>query len=628
MQDHREETRDHKAAVRWARGLRTPFPADITLPEVFAEWVVRTPGAVAVIEADRSFTYAELDDWSEKIAAALRDAGVAPGARIGLPAVRSAAFVAAILGILKAGGAYLPLDEEEPVVRQEMRRADCHFVLDLPASGEALRVHLGEAPAASAAALSSESPAYVLYTSGSTGTPKGVVVPHRAIVRLVCVTDYLTLSPRDRFAFHSNLSFDASTLEIWGPLLNGGSLVVTPRETLFSAEALGEHLRRHGVTSLWLTTSLFAQLAQQAPGMFAGLRHLIFGGEAADPAAVRRVWEAGAPRFLINGYGPTETTTFAVCHRVLGTEGERIPIGRPIANTDAWVLDESGEPAEEGELWIGGPGLALGYLNAPELTARSFVETRWGRLYRTGDRARWQADGTLDFLGRADRQIKIRGFRIEPGEVEAAILRFPGVRQCAVRAQAGKTIGQSDNQTIRQSEAILAAYIAGAGDPLELRAFLQRELPAQMVPVAYAFLDVLPLTASGKLDEPALPVAAIVHNREPGPAAGTPLQRIIAGAWSRVLGMESVGMDENFFDLGGTSLSLLRLHAELRALPAGPEPVEGPARQPLRIVDLFQHPTVRTLAAFLESDPSPKPLTQAAERAARRRESMARRKAT
>ena len=192
--------------------------------------------------------------------------------------------------------------------------------------------------------------------------------------------------------------------------------------------------------------------------MFAGLRHLIFGGEAADAAAVKRVWEAGRPEFLINGYGPTETTTFAVCHRVLGTEGERIPIGRPIANTDAWVLDEAGEPAEEGELWIGGPGVALGYLNAPEQTARSFVETRRGRLYRTGDRVRWRADGTLDFLGRADRQIKIRGFRIEPGEVEAAILRFPGVRQCAVRAAAGR---QSDNQTIRQSEPTLAAYIAG-----------------------------------------------------------------------------------------------------------------------------------------------------------------------
>jgi amino acid adenylation domain-containing protein len=569
--------------------------------------VEKAPGAVAVIEEDRSFTYAELDAWSDQIAAALYKAGVSPGARIGLPAVRSAGFVAAILGILKTGGAYLPLDEEEPLVRREMRRADCHFVLDLPMRGEEPRVHAGEALTEPSEAISSEAPAYVLYTSGSTGTPKGVLVPHRAIARLVCATDYLTLVPSDRFAFHSNLSFDASTLEIWGPLLNGGSLVVTPRETLFSAEALGEHLRRHGVTSLWLTTSLFAQLAQQAPGMFSGLRHLVFGGEPADAAAVKRVWEAGTPQFLINGYGPTETTTFAVCHCVLGTEGERIPIGRPIANTDAWVLDESGEPAEEGELWIGGPGVALGYLNAPELTARSFVETRWGRLYRTGDCARWRADGTLDFLGRADRQIKIRGFRIEPGEVEAALLRYPGVRQCAVRAQPGS------------GEATLAAYIAGAGDALELRAFLQRELPAQMVPAAYAFLETLPLTANGKLDERALPVATIAHSRQPVNAAGTPLQRAIAAAWSRVLGIESVGLDESFFDLGGTSLSLLRLHAELRAVPA---------RQPLRIVDLFQHPTVRTLAAFLESDATPRPLTQAAERAARRRQAMGRRSAT
>lgn len=592
--------------ANWARGVRTDFPAEKTLPQIFIGWVAKTPGALAVIDEDRVFTYAELDEWSGKIAATLREAGVAPGARIGLPAVRSSAFVASILGILKAGGAYLPLDEDEPLVRRQMRRADCHFVVELPARGERPGVQPGEAPASPGIAISSEAPAYVLYTSGSSGTPKGVVVPHRAIARLVCATDYLTLGPADRFAFHSNLSFDASTLELWGPLLNGGSLVVTPRETLFSAEALGEHLRRHGVTSLWLTTSLFAQLAQQSPRMFAGLRHLLFGGEAADVAAVKRVWAAGPPESLINGYGPTETTTFAVCHRVLGTEGDRIPIGRPIANSDAWVLDEAGEPTEEGELWIGGPGLALGYLNAPELTARSFVDTRWGRLYRTGDRARWQSDGTLDFLGRADRQIKIRGFRIEPGEVEAAILRFPGVRQCAVRLQPGA------------GEATLAAYIAGAGDALELRAFLQRELPAQMVPASYAFLEALPLTPNGKLDEHTLPVATVAHRREGTTTGGTPLQQTIAAAWSRVLGIEGVCLDENFFDLGGTSLSLLRLHAELHVVPAA---------QSLRIVDLFQHPTVRALASFLESDASPKPLTQAAERAARRRQAMGRRAA-
>lgn len=612
-----KESSTHRPALtEWARGAQTAFPATRTLPEIFGDWLQGTPAAVAVIEGEHSYTYLELAESSDRIAAALRGDGVTAGSRIGLPAERSAAFIATILGILKAGGAYLPLDEEEPEVRQQLRRADCHFVLTRSQFNEMPRIQRGEAAPGQAMSLSSETPAYVLYTSGSTGTPKGVVVPHRAIARLVCATDYLTLSPGDRFAFHSNLSFDASTLEIWAPLLNGGSLVVTPRETLFSAEALGEHLHRHGVTSLWLTTSLFAQLAQQAPAIFGGLRHLIFGGEAADVAAVQRVWESGRPEALINGYGPTETTTFAVCHRVRGDEGERIPIGRPIANTDAWVLDETGEPVEEGDLWIGGPGVALGYLNAPELTVRSFVETRWGRLYRTGDRARWRADGTLDFLGRADRQIKIRGFRIEPGEVEAAILRFPGVRQCAVRAQGGKAIGPSDHQTIGQSEATLAAYVVGMGSALELRAFLQRELPAQMVPAAYAFLEALPLTTNGKLDERALPVATVAHSRAHASAAGTPLQQTIAAAWSRVLGFGDVGLDENFFDLGGTSLSLLRLHAELRTMPA---------RQPLRIVDLFKHPTVRTFAAFLESDLAPKPLTQAAERAARRRQSMRRR---
>ena len=590
--------------TKWAQGVRTDFPAASTLPEIFARWATKTPDAVAVVDGERELSYRALDAWSAEIAERLRAAGVTAGARVGLPAIRSAEFVAAILGILKAGAAYLPIDDEEPEARRELRRADCQALLEWSGREPKIIVQ-GAAPVLKSSG--SEAPAYVLYTSGSTGKPKGVVVPHRAIARLVCATDYLQLRPEDRFALHSNLSFDASTLELWGPLLNGGSLVVTPRETVLSAEALGEHLRRHRITSLWLTTSLFAQLAQQSPAMFSGLRHLLFGGEAADAAAVRRVWEAGRPEHLINGYGPTETTTFAVCYLIRGDEWERIPIGRPIANTDAFVLDESGEPTEEGELWIGGPGVALGYLNEPELTARSFVETRWGRLYRTGDRARWRTDATLDFLGRADRQIKIRGFRIEPGEVEAAILRHPGVRQCAVRAQSGA------------GEPILAAWIAGEGEANEMRAYLQQELPAQMVPSAYAFLEKLPLTANGKLDERALPAAAVAHRGAADTTLLTPLQREIAIAWQRVLGLDRVGLDENFFDLGGTSLSLLRLHGELRSVKGGTT---------LRIVSLFEHPTVRTLAAFLEGGAPAKPANQAAERAARRRQAMQRRGAT
>ncbi len=399
--------------------MATPFPADLTVPAIFKRQVTRAPDATAVVDGGTRWTYAELDREAERIAAKLRASGVGPGICVGIRAVRTAAFVAGALGILSAGGAYVPIDPEEPEERQALRRRDCRLLWD-----GGVNEALASAPGTDL--LTPESPAYVLYTSGSTGEPKGVVVPHRAISRLVCETDYLTIEPTDVFAFHSNLSFDASTLELWGTLLNGAALVVTPTETVLSPGALTAHLAEHRITVLWLTTSLFNRLAQESPGMFAGLRVLIFGGEAADGASVRRVLEHGRPGQLINGYGPTETTTFAVCHRIEQIAGDLVPIGRPIANTDAFILDPELQPAAEGELHIGGPGVALGYLDQPQLTAERFIETPFGRLYKTGDRARWLADGTIEYLGRLDRQIKIRGHRIEPGEIEAALRRQPG----------------------------------------------------------------------------------------------------------------------------------------------------------------------------------------------------------
>jgi len=474
----------------------------------------------------------------------------------------------------------------------------------------------GEAAPPGAAELSPEPanrPAYLLYTSGSTGLPKGVVVPQRAIMRLVCETDYLPIQPDDVFAFHSNISFDASTLELWGPLLNGASLVVTATETVLSAPALADHLREYGITTLWLTTSLFAQLAQEAPAMFGGLRALLFGGEAANAAAVRLVCRHAPPGRLINGYGPTETTTFAVCHLVdpRVEVDDRVPIGRPIANTDAYILDESLSPAVEGELYIGGPGVALGYHRAPELTAERFVETPLGRLYRTGDLARWRADGLLDYLGRKDRQVKIRGFRIEPGEVESAIRACLGVAHCAVVP----TVAPS-------GEPCLAAYVVGAAAPEDLRRELKAKLPAQMIPAALVRIERLPITPNGKLDQAALPPpfpSRPAAAPTTAPRLGeTPLQGRLAAAWEEILCLPSVGLDDNFFDLGGTSLLLLRLHRRLRETL--------PEAAALRIVALFQHPTIRTLAQSLESGRPAPVLTDAAARAAKQREAMARRR--
>lgn len=569
--------------LAWGRGARTAFPAELTVPEIFAQQVARRPGALAVRDGDLAWTYAELAAHAARAAEIVSAAGLAAHSFIGLPARRSAGFVAAALGVMQAGHAYLPLDEDEPAERQALRKRDCAGVLRWSDAAEPdFSVDkLSGAPAGQFAERAG-SPAYLLYTSGSTGRPKGVVVPHRAIARLVCATDYLQLGWDDVVAFHSNLSFDASTLELWGPLLNGGSLVVTSTETVLAPETLAEHLQRYGVTTLWLTTSLFAQLAQERPALFAGLRNLIFGGEAANTAAVRLVCAHGRPANLLNGYGPTESTTFAVCHRVeCDAEEGRVPIGRPIANTDAFVLDEAMEPAIEGELFLGGAGLALGYHGAPELTAERFIDTRYGRLYRTGDLARWRADGRLDYLGRRDRQVKIRGFRIEPGEIEAALRAVPGVTHAAV--------------VLKQDHAgdpCLAGYFAGAVQADEVRRELRQRLPAAFVPAALVQVERLPLTANGKLDEAALPLPFPTRTASPSRSNFTPLEQTLAQAWAEVLGTAELLPDGNFFDLGGTSLSLLRVYRKLHAH------VEF---RSLRVVDLFQHPTLRSLGRFLEN---------------------------
>jgi amino acid adenylation domain-containing protein len=511
-----------------------------------------------------------------------------------------------------AGGAYLPVDEQEPEERRRLRLAECSLQLTWSPAGE---IQLEEGPwrgVPEAAAEPAEVPAYLLYTSGSTGLPKGVMVPHRAIARLVCATDFVSIRPEDVLAFHSNLSFDASTFEIWGPLLNGASLVVTPLETVLSPEALAEHLRAFGITTLWLTMSLCAQLAEEAPDLFASLRTLIFGGEAADVATVRRICAHGRPRHLINGYGPTECTTFAVCHQVeetveeMSQSGWRVPIGRPIANTEALVLDEDGQPSMEGELYLGGAGLALGYRGAPELTAQRFLETGFGRLYRTGDAARWREDGRLDYLGRLDRQMKIRGYRIEPGEVEAALGAVPGVgRAAVVRGNAPS------------GDPCLVAYFTGGADPEAVRRELRDRLPAQMVPAACIRVESLPLTANGKLDLHSLPAPFTTRQNTLEPSPGATVEELIEAAWRQVLGLEKAGLDDNFFDLGGTSLSLLRVFRLLHAQSAFSD---------LRVVSLFQHPTVRSLAAFLAAGRTGWSPTAARSRAEKRHTALARRR--
>ncbi len=471
-----------------------------TVHELFEEQAAATPGVVAVEFQDRQLNYAQLNERANRLAHRLLWLGIGRGSLVGLCMERSLELVVGLLGILKAGGAYVPLDPAYPDERLAFMLGDAAVPLVLTHRRTAGRlapfadrtrvlrldadVEMDSAPAHDpAAGAAADDLVYVMYTSGSSGVPKGVLVPHRAVVRLVRDTDYCHFGPEEVFLHLAPLSFDASTFEIWGPLLNGGRLAVMTQAPP-APDEIAAAVRRHGVTSLWLTAGLFHLVVEQRPDALAPLRQLVAGGDVLSPAHVGRALEAMRDGVLVNGYGPTECTTFACCHRMNKDyrPGDTVPIGRPIANTTAYVLDERLQPAPPdapGELYVGGDGLARGYLNNPELTREKFVPDPFSadpaaRLYRTGDRARRRANGDIEFLGRFDDQVKVLGRRVEPGEVEAALRGEPAVRQAVVVALA-QPLGDKR----------LAAYVVADADAFsagELKRRLAGRLPPHMIP--------------------------------------------------------------------------------------------------------------------------------------------------
>lgn len=567
-----------RVLVEWNATARE-FPT-APVQTLFEAWAARTPTAVAVVDGTERLTYSELNARANRVADQLARSGVGAGDLVGLPARRSALFVVQVLGILKAGGIYVPLSLDDPPERLAWVRAKCRLVLDEAVPSR--DANDTNPPAKTGGG----DPAYVLFTSGSTGTPKGVVIPHCAIVRLVVGTDYAALTPADRTAFASNVCFDAATFEIWGALLNGGAVVVTSHEVLLTPAALRTHCDEHAVTAMFLTTSLFNRLAHEAPAMFRNLRYLLWGGEAADAGCVRRVLEHGRPQHLLHVYGPTETTTFATWHEVTRAEGDTVPIGRGIANTQIFLLDARRQPValgETGEIFIGGPGLALGYLDQPESTAERFVETEFGRLYRSGDLARWRPEGLLEFVGRLDEQVKVRGFRIEPGEIEAALRNHPAVSEARVVVQSHPTAGKQ-----------LAAYVtARRGEsvaPDALRTFLQTRLPAYMVPAVLTVLDTLPLTPNGKLDVRALPAPGFTGEKRPEHTPPrNPIERGIAALWKEVLGRNSFSVHDDFFLAGGHSILAIQMLGRLREKFSVDVPVSR----------LFATPTISGLGEYV-----------------------------
>jgi amino acid adenylation domain-containing protein len=584
------------------------YPREKCIHQFFEEQVSRAPDAVAVTFGDMELTYEELNGRANQLARYLRNCGVGHETAVAVCVERSFEMIIGALAILKAGGAYLPLDPAYPLERLSFMLEDAqapvlvtqeHLAERLPAhwghliflDGEG-EIWAGEGRENLANSATAENLAYITYTSGSTGRPKGVEITHRAVARLIKAADYATLTPGEVFLQLAPLTFDASTFEIWGSLLNGARLIVMPPQTP-SLRELGQALKHYGVTTLWLTSGLFHLMVDERLEELKGVRQLLAGGDVLSVSHVEKaLWGLPDCR-LINGYGPTEGATFTCCYTVPRNARlvASVPIGGPIANTRVYLLDRSMRIVPmgiAGELFIGGDGLARGYHRRPDLTAERFIPDAFGadpggRLYRTGDLAQYHEDGVVEFLGRLDNQAKIAGYRIEPGEVEAALVRHPAVRQAVVATREVTGGGKR-----------MAAYVvATSGKNLtghELRLFLAEKLPEFMLPSAFVLLDALPLTPNGKVDRAALPAPEISQPEliESFAPPRTREERELAEIWAETLGVERVGIDDNFFDLGGDSMRSIQVlsKAERRGMN-------------LTLQSLFERQTIRSLAEVL-----------------------------
>ncbi|WP_437982708.1 amino acid adenylation domain-containing protein [Sorangium sp. So ce117] len=589
-------------------------PDERRVHELFEAQAERAPDAAAVIFDEERLSYRELNERANQVAHALRKRGVRPDVLVAIAAERSVELVVGLLGILKAGGAYVPIDPEYPADRIAFMLEDAGAPVllsqrpvasRLPARGaevlclDADRAEIDREPTGNLATpLSPDNLAYTIYTSGSTGRPKGAGNSHHGLLnRLQWMQERYGLTPDDRVLQKTPFSFDVSVWEFFWPLMIGAGLVVARPGDHRDGERLVELITRHGVTTLHFVPPML-QAFLETPGAAScrSLRRIICSGEALPAELARRCFERLEQAELHNLYGPTEASidvTSWACQR--GDTSASVPIGYPIANTQIYLLDRHGQPVPAGvagELHIGGVGLARGYHRRPDLTAERFVPDPFGsapggRLYRTGDLARRRPDGAIEFLGRLDFQVKIRGLRVELGEIEARLLQHPGVGEAVVLARDEAHDGKR-----------LVAYVAGRDgaelEPGALRAWLAEALPAYMVPAPIVVLEGLPLSPNGKVDRRALPAPEQLD--APARAVTPPrtdLERTIAALWREVLSVPQVGIHDNFFDLGGHSLSLAKVHSRLR----------DTVDRDLRLLVLFQHPTIASLAAALSRDP-------------------------
>ena len=605
-----------------------PTPGSLrvaTMAQAFERQATLTPDAVALVCEERHLTYRELDQRSNQLARHLQQLGVGPEVLTGIAVQRSPEMVVGLLAILKAGGAYVPIDPKFPPQRISTMIEDSQAPILLATAHTKSRLPQGtsrivfidsdsaELSTCSAAPVCStaheKNLAYVIYTSGSTGKPKGVMIEHRNVLNFFAGMDAVIGSTPGVWLAVTSISFDISALELLWTLTRGFQVVVHGDE---GVQAIPDAIRNYGVTHMQCTPSLAQMIAVRPEGLasFASLKKLLLGGEALPLAFARRLRQVFRGEFL-NMYGPTETTIWSTT-ATIEQDPASISIGKPILNTQVYVLDSTLQPTpngDVGDLFIGGEGVVRGYWQRPDLTAERFLDDPFvpgNRIYRTGDIARFLRDGNLEFLGRADFQVKLRGYRIEIGEIETALETETGVAQAVVVAREFTSEGRFEDKRL------VAYVVPKAGAQLSaatLRAALAATLPEYMVPSHIFVLDSFPLTANGKIDRNALPMPTSDEPELISEIPGSELERKIAQVWEETLGVEHVGLHRNFFDLGAHSLMVAEVHIQLQQLLG----------QEISLVDLFQFPTVSALAAHLDGHESvPQTATRAEQRLAAR----------
>jgi len=606
---------EYRQLMAW-NDTATDYPKDKCIHQLFEAQVETTPDAVALVFEAQQLNYRDLNSKANQVAHYLQTLGVKPEVLVAICIERSLEMVIGLLGILKAGGAYLPLDPAYPRARLAFMLEDAQVPVLL--TKEKLVENLPDHQAqvvcldtfsTTLSQISTDNPvsdvksanlAYVMYTSGSTGQPKGISVIHRGVVRLVKETNYVNLTADEVFLQLAPISFDASTFEIWGSMLNGAKLIVMPPHTP-SLENLGRIIEQYQVTTLWLTASLFHLMVDERLKDLKPVHQLLAGGEVLSVPHVRKALQELKQCQLINGYGPTENTTFTCCCSITESKiATSVPIGRPIANSQVYLLDAHLQPVPvgvPGELHIGGAGLARGYLNRPDLTAEKFIPNPFSynpdsRLYKTGDLARYLPDGNIEYLGRLDHQVKIRGFRIELGEIEVVLTQHPIVRECVV-------IVHIEASHDKRLVAYLVPKLGQLIDNIELRDFLTDRLPDYMIPSAFVQMETMPLTPNGKIDRRALPVPEQVSQEQTFVAPRNTLEQQLTKIWEKVLKIQPIGVHDNFFDLGGNSMLAMTLLSR----------IEKHLGKSLSLVTLFQAQTIAQHADIIRQKGWSKPWT-------------------